>query len=97
MESISETIMSISAFPLGGITSFPSSLTVTITSCRSPISSLADINKNGVLKLQGYVVNLKGTKMVKGSLSDNFKNAINIGEKLAKKLIKKGAKDILAL
>ena len=35
--------------------------------------------------------------MVKGSLSDNFKNAINIGEKLAKKLIKKGAKDILAL
>ena len=66
-------------------------------SCRSPISSLADINKNGVLKLQGYVVNLKGTKMVKGSLSDNFKNAINIGEKLAKKLIKKGAKDILAL
>ena len=65
-------------------------------SCRSPISSLADINKHGILKLQGYVVNLKGTKMVYGSLSDKLENAIKIGEKLAKKLIKKGAKDILA-
>ncbi len=66
-------------------------------SCRSPISSSANINKAGILTLKGYVADIKGSKIIYDSFFDNYKNAKRIGEKLAKNLIRKGANKILGL
>ncbi len=64
-------------------------------SCRSPISSSANIDSYGYLTLNGYVANVSGTKIINENLTGNVNEADAIGKKLAHRLILKGAQDIL--
>lgn len=63
-------------------------------SCSMPIASYA-ILKNKNLWLRGVVGSIDGKKMIKEEKKGYYKNAKNIGIFLAKKLLKKGARNII--
>tara|TARA_Y100000589_G_scaffold222187_1_gene209759 strand:- start:241 stop:1143 length:903 start_codon:yes stop_codon:yes gene_type:complete len=65
--------------------------------CYSPISVSANVLENKSLFLEAHIINKNGTEMITDKIEGNKANAITIGESLAKKLIKKGAKKLLEL
>ncbi|MBI4336043.1 MAG: hydroxymethylbilane synthase, partial [Candidatus Omnitrophica bacterium] len=62
--------------------------------CQIPIGALAEVRANR-LTLRGGVFSLDGRRSVKGKISGNKKDACELGEKLAKKLLSKGAGSII--
>ena len=65
--------------------------------CYSPISVSANVLDNKTLFMEAYIINTKGTEMIADKIEGDKTDAIITGELLAKKLIKKGAKNLLEL
>ncbi|MFI3256343.1 MAG: hydroxymethylbilane synthase [Psittacicella sp.] len=67
-------------------------------SCNSAIGVFSEVNiKNGIrlLNLKGYAGSLDGKVSLREEYEDKIENALEIGQKLAQKLIDKGAKKLL--
>jgi len=62
--------------------------------CQVPIGCYAKI-ENEKLKLIGFVADLKGERFIKDEFIGNKDEFINLGVKLARKILNQGAKDIL--
>ncbi len=63
--------------------------------CKSPISSSANLINNKTLILEGYVAKIDGSSIIYDKIDGNKNEADLLGLKLAKRLIKKGAKKLL--
>ncbi len=63
--------------------------------CRSPISSSANLINSETLVLEGHVAKIDGSSVIFDKISGNKNEANILGLKLAKRLIKKGAKKLL--
>ncbi|WP_027364223.1 hydroxymethylbilane synthase [Desulfotruncus alcoholivorax] len=64
--------------------------------CQVPIGALGRVENGGHLTLKGIVVDLKGTKAVRHSISGPAEKAEQLGEKLAEMFLEQGAGEILA-
>jgi hydroxymethylbilane synthase len=64
-------------------------------SCQLPIAGLAEIDKEGVLKLQGMVASSNGQHILKTTVKGVPENALNIGNQVADQLLAAGAKTII--
>ncbi len=62
--------------------------------CNSPIASYAEINSN-IIKLTGLVASLDGKNIIKEEFSSHKNKYEEIGVKVGKKLLEKGAKALL--
>lgn len=62
--------------------------------CQVPIAALAEIN-DGVLTLCGIVGSIDGRVILRDSVEGNPDNPVILGEKLAEKLLAKGAGEVL--
>ncbi|MGQ1786210.1 MULTISPECIES: hydroxymethylbilane synthase [unclassified Saccharicrinis] len=62
--------------------------------CQVPVGAYST-SRNGEITLTGFVSSLNGDNYLKETLTDKAENAGMLGEKLAEKLVEKGAKEIL--
>ncbi|MBC7074532.1 MAG: hydroxymethylbilane synthase [Syntrophomonadaceae bacterium] len=62
--------------------------------CRTPIASLAEVNKGQIL-LRGMVLSLDGEEVYQASLTGSLDEAESIGRQLARRLLRDGAGRIL--
>ncbi len=64
-------------------------------SCQVPLGAFAEI-VDGTLQLRGFVAQPDGTRIVSDALNGKPETGVKMGRKLAEKLIKQGADEILA-
>lgn len=64
-------------------------------SCQIPLGAFAEI-VDGTLQLRGFVAQPDGTRIVSDALNGKPETGVKMGQKLAEKLIKQGADEILA-
>lgn len=62
--------------------------------CQVPMGAYAQINEDEI-SIHGFVGAVDGSVMLKETITDSVNNYAEIGDKLAKKLLEKGAKNIL--
>ncbi len=62
--------------------------------CRAPIAALGTVNR-GVLKLEGMVASLDGSKVLHGSVEGDSISPEEVGVKLAQKLLNAGASEFI--
>ncbi|NPA54199.1 MAG: hydroxymethylbilane synthase, partial [Aquificae bacterium] len=62
--------------------------------CQVPLAGYAEIT-DGKLKITGFISDLEGKRVFRDSLTGNLEEAEELGKKLAEKLLKDGAKEVL--
>jgi len=63
--------------------------------CQVPVAALGTVEADGTLVLRGRVVSLDGRQLVEGVQRGAIEEPETVGEALAEKLLKQGARAIL--